>query len=663
MNRIIRFFIAFASLFMCIQFGFAQTDPNWNSALDSVRAAEESKSDTVIYSARWVRYTTLEMMKKGTFTWQIDTVHKDFQYYNPQLRPKSPTIHLGSYGLATRDLLFEPEKTIGFQLGRRSLERFLYTTDSVKFYRARAPYSELYNIGFFFDDQILKATVTQNINERLNVGGEFHAAGTQGYYVNQKYNDLKWVFFAWYESKNKRYNLQTAGTFNTLKSTENGSVLNDTLFRDPDNAGSMSQFTRLSQLNDNRPLQTWRNQEMVLRQSFYIGAIDTLNRDMPEEQVLPTNRFFHVFRYKNDQYTFFKNEADVYGAFPKKESFLTEDTTLLTQIHNEFGYSFYLRPKSKGVFKNEIKLDLGFEHDFYWLTENTYAPFFQNSTAKAAIGYSFSDRIDFLGDFRQVVQGENAGDFLYDLKADVLLSNSIGRIQFGVYSQNKSPEWIYKYSDATYHQWVTDLDKEKTNSAFFTYINPKLGFKGTASYYLINNYTYFKEVDNPNLNPDLFKMIEPTQFAGDIHLLKISVDQNFKFNRFRFDNHIVFQKSESLDILSTPELYTWHSFYYNGVLNKTLDYNLGLDVRFNTPFQNPSYAINVSQFYQDNARINFSTYPIMDVWGTMTLKRVNIFLSYNFLNQNFYPKGYYTVRRYPMQDANFRIGVRWKFYD
>src|SRR5690606_31541452 len=163
--------------------------------------------------------------------------------YNPQLQPRNPSIHLGSYGLATRDLLYVPDKTIGFQPGFHALERFLYKSEDVRYYRARAPYSELYNIGFFFDDQVIRAKVSQNVTPQWNVVGEFHAAGADGYYSNQRYNDLRWVAFSWYESKNHRYNLLFNGVFNKLTSTENGSILNDTVFRDPDRRSSAAELT------------------------------------------------------------------------------------------------------------------------------------------------------------------------------------------------------------------------------------------------------------------------------------------------------------------------------------------------------------------------------------------------------------------------------------
>src|SRR3546814_17746991 len=85
----------------------AQVEEDFSSALDSARTAEDSKEDTVIYTARYVRYTTLAMMKQGTFTYQLDRLHKIFQYYSQQNHTKNPTIPLRSYGFAPRELLYE----------------------------------------------------------------------------------------------------------------------------------------------------------------------------------------------------------------------------------------------------------------------------------------------------------------------------------------------------------------------------------------------------------------------------------------------------------------------------------------------------------------------------------------------------------------------------
>lgn len=639
----------------------------WGADLDSLRDAEELKEDSIIYNASYIRYTTLDRMRSGTSTVQIDTSHFGYQYYNPQHNPYNPSIHLGSYGLSTRDLLFNPPKTIGFQTGFHSMDRYVRSPDSIKYYRARSPYSEL---EFVTGDQVFKATVAQNINPQWSIGTDLDFALSKGFYQNQRYNDVKAAVYSWYESKNHRYNLLTNALFNTLVSTENGSVVNDTLFRTSDRQASDAELVRLNGQREERPQQTWRDFSFFLRQSYFIGRIDSLNGGMPDMEILPTQRVYHSLRLSSKKYKFYKNEDDSDGAFPfiDEQAILTNDSTRLKSIINEFGYSFALRGKADTTSRNEVKLDVGLRNEISWFDAKDNSFSFQNTTALAGVGYRFSDRVNITGDFNQIVAGRNFGDFLYEAKADILLSNTVGRVVLGAYTQNKSPEYLYEFVNYQYHKWpeadqTLDFEKTKINNLSFQYENSKLGFYGKVEYFLMNNYLYFKEVDNPEFDQTLFRKIEPAQFTGSINMLKVTVGEKLKFGNFHFDNFAVYQKSDYMNLLQTPELYTWHSFYYNNTLVKVVNFNIGFDVRFNTPFSTPSYAINIGQFYNDNADIEFSTYPIVDVWLTATLKRTNFFLRYDYLNQGLFSDGYYTVRRYPMPDSHLRFGVAWKFYD
>lgn len=636
------------------------SDNEWGADLDSIRNAEEFPEDTIIYNAKYIRYTTLDRMNLGTYTVPLDTTLKGFQYYNPQNQPTNPSIHLGNYGLPTRDLLFNPDKTIGFQTGFHSLERYLLHSDSIKYYRNRAPYSELYYVT---GDQVFRAQIAQNVTPRWSFGGDLHFALSKGIYQNQRYNDVKSALFSWYESKNHRYNLLTNVVFNTLVATENGSVLNDTIFKEKQDQDPISQIVRLNGMREERPRQTWKDHSFFLRQSFFVGRIDTIYPGQPEQQILPTQRFFHSLRLSSKKFKFFKNEDDIYGAFPYGQSILTNDSTVLKSISNEFGYSFYLRGRSISFIKNEVKLDLRLNHELLWYNQMGHKMAFQNTTAKAGVGYRFSDRVNIEGNLNQIVVGRNFGDYLYEAQANVLIGDNIGRVVLGAYTQNKSPEYLYEHLNYQYSHWDRGFNKIKIYNFSFAYENPRIGFLGRAEYYMLNNYLYYREVNNPSFNPALNRVIEPAQIDGTLNLLKLTVGEKIKFGNFRFDNYIVYQKTDYSDILQTPELYTWHSFYYNNTLVKVINMNIGFDVRFNTPFVTPSYSINVNQFYKDNAAIEFSTYPIADVWLTATLKRTNFFLRYDYINQGLFSRGYYTVRRYPMADANFRFGLSWKFYD
>lgn len=651
--------LVFALLLSFTSISYAQEE-EFSNALDSARAAEDNKKDSVIFTARYVRYTNLQTLKKGLKTYQIDTTHTNFHHYNPQLKPDNPSINLGSYGLATRDLLFNPNKSIGFQSGYHALSRYLVSSDSVRYYRARARYSELYAVGFFFEDQVFRATLAQNVNPHWNIGAEYYATNTDGYYSNQEYSDRKARVFSWYESPSHRYNMLFNLTVNNLDATENGSIVNDTIFRDPDKPAPYAVMTKLRQKGANRPFTKWKDNSAFLRQSYYIGRIDTVNKGQPEMEIHPTNVIAHNSSIRHQEYVFFKNEEDIYGAFPYGDAVLVDDTTSVLTVSNDFNYGFFLRSKALG--NNQARLDLGFKNDLIWYKDSMGQKFYQNNTVHGELGYQFSDKVDFSAKAEQIILGHNFGDFLYEGVAEVDLSRNIGMVRLGAYSLNKSPERVFERMNRAYHSWDKSFSNTTIQNLSFQYLNQKLGFDGKLEYFLMNNYLYFKEVDNPNFDPQLDRSIEPAQ-SGTLNLLKLSLKQNFKLANFHLDNLVVLQKSDAMNVLATPEIYSWHSFYYGNMLYNVMDFRIGMDVRFNTPFKTPSYAINAGQFYNDNAGIEFSTYPIVDFWLTANIRRVNIFISYNFANQHVYPQGYYSVRRYPMQSANARFGVSWKFYD
>ncbi len=689
MKLIVRILAAWCVLFIYSVDVIAQSKEDWSSALDSARAKEDGKKDSVILSAKYIRYATLDMLKKGTYTRQIDTSHHNYQYYNPQNLPWNPSVNLGAYGLATRDLLFQPKKTIGFQSGFTALERYLLNPDSVQYFRARARYSELSAVGFFFNDQVFRARVAQNINSQWNMNVDFHSTKTDGFYLGQNYSDLKASVASWYESKNNRYNLLINGVFNRLDAMENGSITEDLPFA-PGNRQSPDRFIPkfYDAGNARVPRSKWWDNSFLLRQSLYLGRLDTIDKGKPTMQIHPTNSMAHNTRIRRQTYSFFKNMDDQNAALPynNRALALNNDKTLITNVSNEFEYNFFLRGKS--VFKNEAKLNLAFQHDMNWVEQNqldsmryynntsaypqplkklpdstTFDRFYQNGIVKGELGYKFSDRLDFSLKANQIVFGHNFGDFLYEAKADISMGDKIGKVTLSAYSQNKSPEMVFENLNYTYGKWNDlDLKKTKIQNLGFQYANPMLGFHGKVEYFLMNNYTYFEELSNPQNDPKKDKWIVPTQL-DKANLLKVTVGQKFKLNHFTFDNLVVYQKTDQQDALAVPELYTWHSLYYSNLFYKVIDYSIGLDAKFNTPYANPNYSIGTGQFYNAYKQIEFSTYPIMDLWITANIQRVNMFLSYNFLNQNFYPHGYYTVRRYPMNSANFRFGISWKFYD
>lgn len=643
-----------------------------NKELDSLRKKEEGGLDSVIFTSKYVRYTTLKLTKDSIQTVALDTSLNGFQNFSVLVQPRRPTAGTGNLGLAAMPMLFEPSKTIGFDPGFHALDYYAMTHDDIKYYQARTPFTSLYYVAAGDVEQVFKVIHSQNIKRNWNIGANFNRIGANGIFSRQRGDDLNGALFTWYQSPNKRYSLWTNGVFNTLKAAENGSIVNEGIYTSaPDQI--INRIAERTRLNNSR--QIWRQSSFLLKQSYFVGRIDSTAQEI-SDKILPTNKIAYTFRYDKNSYAFQKDEPDDFTVLPQglADSEFTNDSTSYRRIQNEFIYSFFLRAKSSSIIKNELKLDAGIRHDYYDYNQvvrykdktnfYNYTSSFQNITLLGAAGYRFSNRIDLNVDVEQIFQGRNTGDFLYEAKSNVLLSNSVGRVVLGAYFENKSPEEVYNRYVGNHYSWLNNFDRTKTVNLSFKYLNDKLKVDATANYYLINNYLYFKSrttAVNTSLADSL--SIVPDQLSGSINLLKIAVGKKFTFGKFHLDSYIVYQKTDNPDVLRTPEFYTFNSFYVNQTFFKALKTNVGFDIRYNTPFKNYSYSPAAGQFYIGEDR-TFDTTPIVDVWVKASLRKANLFIKCDYVNQGFPIKGYYTINQYPMQDRLlFKFGVQWNFYD
>ncbi|MGF1925858.1 MAG: putative porin, partial [Bacteroidia bacterium] len=418
--------------------------------------------------------------------------------------------------------------------------------------------------------------------------------------------------------------------------------------------------------------QFWKKNSFMVKQSYFVGRIDSTGATT-NQNILPTNKISHTLTYDNSSYSFKKDETetDAVRVLPLKglyDDAFTNDSTNVKHIQNEFIYSFFLRAKGSSVIKNELKIDAGIRHDFYnygqfgVLRDSTYSfdeySTFQNITLLGDLSYRFSNRIDLSLNVQQIFQGRHIGDFLYEAKSNLLFSKKAGRIVMGAYLQNKSPEEVFNEYKGNHYQWDerSGLDRTKIANLSFGYINDALKLDATASYYLVSNYLYFAKDEK------IANAIFPKQETGDINLLKISVGKRFLMGSFHFDSYVVYQKTDSKAILRTPEVYTFNSLYKDQTFFKVLNTQIGFDVRYNTTYNALSYSPAASQFYNGDP-ITFATTPVVDIWVKANLRRANLFLKYDYINQNLLSKGYYTVNDYPMQDKLLKFGVIWNFYD
>ncbi|WP_317169997.1 putative porin [Mucilaginibacter inviolabilis] len=647
--------------------------------LDSLRKKEENKHDSVIYNSKFIRVTNEQLLNDSTQTFAIDTGISRFENYSPLLDPRNPRIHLGYTGLSQRSLLFEPVKTIGFDIGMHALDIYTIQPQDINYYNTRVAYSNLTLFNGFGSsaEQLFKVIHTQNIKPNWNVGFNLNFNGSKGYYssssvLGQNVSGLNAAIFTWYESKSKRYNLLANATFNNLKAPETGSILNDSVFT---SAKGTVFFKTSAPVRLPNSYENWNDKGIYIKQFYYLGRIDSLNKGKENSKVLPTQRVSHTLNIKNGRYNYLQSGVDTYNVFPDYyySNNRSRDSTIYTHIQNEFSYSFYLRSKSVKFVKNELKLDLGLVHDFWHYAQfvsdtalNQYGAkyvhqdkvqntTFQDITLKAKLGYRFSDRIGLDADFRQIVQGRDFGNYLYDAKLNLAGGGRVGKVTLEAYTQNSSPPLVYTDWISNHYIFHNSFSNQKTTSLSFNYVNAPLQFDVKVEYFLISNYLYFTAQNGGN-------DAHPVQLGSDINLLKVSVGKSLKWRNLHFDNYVVYQKTDYQSTLRTPEIYTYSNLYLTKTFFNVLQSAFGVNVRYNSEYVAPSYAVGLGQFY-NGANVTFSSYPIASVYFKATLQRTNLFLGYDYANQGLSSKGYYTVNRYPQQDHLLKFGVSWTFYN
>jgi hypothetical protein len=644
--------------------------------IDTLRKQEERKRDSVVFSSKFIKITDEELLKDSTQVFALDTGLTNFENYSPLYQPLSPRIGLGNLGLDQRPLLYEPDKTIGFDDGLHTLDPYLLTPADINYYNARVPYTVLSFVSGGRAEQVFKAMHTQNIKRNWNAGFNINFIGSQGIYgttqVAQNVSDVNFAFFTWYQSLNKRYNLLANIIYNNLKAPETGSILDDSIFT------AHQAYLDKTNLQVRLPntFENWKNNGLYIKQYYYIGHIDSVKKGSNDTtKILPTQRVGYTFYYNKRSYNFLQNDQDYYSVFPDYYYSLNRSRDSLAVIHyqNDFSYSFSFRNKKAKVVKNEIKLDVGLTQDLYHYTQyvadstiNQYgvkiiAPTktqdetFQDITLRGKLSYRFSNKLAFEGNVKQIAAGRDFGDFLYDFKLMVAGNNKEGKIILDAYTQSSTPPLVYTDWMSNHYIFHNSFGNEKTNSASFNYINNALKLNIKAEYFLISDYLYFT-ADPGGIDA------HPAQLTTPISLLKITLTKDLQFRRWHFDNVIVYQKSDNQNTLRTPEAYTYSSLYYSKLFFEVLNTNIGIDVRYNTPYEAPSYAVGLGEFY-NGPDITFSSYPVATVFLKATLMKTNLFVAYDYANQGLFSPGYYTVNRYPMPDHLLKFGVSWAFYN
>ncbi|UKJ07053.1 putative porin [Solitalea lacus] len=637
-----------------------------------------SRKDSVKkFYAKSIRFAEPRQFDLDTIAYsRLDTSITDYQNYSLFYSNNNYYLNVGNLGLASKNMYQQFGSKLGFATGQSALSLYEFKPERVNYYRVYSPYTEVTWVSGFGSESLIDFIHTQNIKPNLNIGFQYSSIGSEGYYPRQRPKHNLFSAWSWYQSRNLKYNILGNVIFNSLKAPENGGLSNDSIFTVPTN--KQHEFESIY-LND--ALTTWNNSSVYLKQSYVIGARDTNAVTQAKVFKSPFSKITNSIQFDQREYKFDYNyvpynESSLQGDVltpsqyfshiyidslqardrVKEKRFRTDlDISLFGRGRNERfnlggGIAFesvnYNQHALDSVFSNNTQT--GFQDSVY-LSKSI-----NNALLKGRVGFSLAANIDLDIRGQYVFAGFNSGDVLLDGTATVSLSEKVGKIILKAVIQNSETPTIYNQYSSNFHRWSNSFSKINSNLLSFTYSNSVTRTRLSAQYNLINNYAYFGKVGNE---------IIPQQSGKLINILRLSADQLFKFGMFRLASHFTYQANNAQEIIPAPDFYTYQSFYYQNKLFKVLDFQIGFDARYYTKFKSMGYAPELGQFYVAEGTREVGNYPIVDVFLTAGLRRTRFLIKYDYWNQGLNKKGYYTVDKYAMPDAQFKFGLSWRFYD
>jgi hypothetical protein len=573
---------------------------------------------------------------------------------------------LGNNGNAAYSLIYTPNLKPGMDAGFHAYDIYRLKPEETRYYKTRKPYSQINYQLASGKEQMIRLLHTQNPKPNVGFGFDYKLVNAPGFFLSQNTNHTSYRLFGNYTGKRKRYALYTNLTGNTLRSGENGGIVNNDLLSDPNkkkrfsipvNIGnnSSSEFNPFSTaiVAGN----TYRDFTFFLRQQYDIGKKDSIaiNDSTTEYLFYPKLRFQHSFSFSTARYNFadfftdsayYKNYYDT--IFRKKiDTFSVADKW--TTIINDFALVQFPETRNPGQFLQAgIRLE-NYTGNFRNSTRNYYNAvlygLYRNKTRDKK--WDIAARAEFY------TAGFNNGDYLISATLDRYLGKKWGDVQLFFANVNRTPSFIFNALSAFNFKGNT-LSKKENSLSFGAEANTsliRLGFKN----HLLTNLAYYARWDSA------------AQYTKVINLLQIYGSKTIRVSRrWNWYIDVTLQQTDGAAPVKVPLLFTRNRLAYEGVYFKNLNLSTGLELRYHSPFKAYSYSPVVGQFFpQDTTTVN--NLPVIAAFLHFRIKSFSGFIRAENLNTMSFRDGFgftnnnFATPNQPTQGLLIRFGIRWGF--
>ncbi len=582
---------------------------------------------------------------------------------------------LGNTGNAARSLIFNPILPAGWDAGFHAYDIYQFNLAETRFFNTTRPYSELGYILGSRTEQMINLVHTQNITPDWNAAFQYRFINAPGYFKNQNTNHGSFRLNSNYQSKNRRYRAFFIAISNKIQSAENGGISPAENYLDDvksyqnrllvpvqlgrnDVGSSPSVFT--STINTGTK---YKNSTIMFRQQYDLGRKDSIVTDSSVIPLFyPKLRVEHTFRLSSYTYNYQDYNASAQNAdsgFYRRNYDILQslDTLNIKDRWNEVvnDISVYQFPDEKNA-QQFIKVGGSLQnlHGVFDVGEKNYYNIFIHGEYR---NKTRNRKWDIEANGQLYLAGFNAGDYAGIVSLRRYISRRIGYLQAGFQNVNRTPSYIYDNNSSFNFGNATNFKKENVTNIFASLEQPQRKLKLTGNYYLVTNYTYFKDYYNADQSSALF------------NVLQVTADKEFRVSRrWRLYTQVSVQQKAGFAPVNIPLVFTRNRFGYEGNLGfKNLQLHFGTEVKYHTPYKAMGYSPVLGQFYYQNSETIKLRLPEIDLYLHFRIKTFTAYVrgenlntlrvreKFGFTNNNL------AAPFYPYPGLLIRLGIFWTF--
>ena len=270
--------------------------------------------------------------------------------------------------------------------------------------------------------------------------------------------------------------------------------------------------------------------------------------------------------------------------------------------------------------------------------------------------------------------GSDAGQMKLDVNADLnfkLFGDTLTLSANG-FLYRLNPTFYYRHFHSRHAWW----DNNNLSKMIHSRLQGILNYQKTRTTLRveideIKNYTYFASSYNTVNDNRVNHAIIVKQNNGLIHLLTVSISQDFTFGPINWENMITYQNSSNKTVLPVPALNIYSNLYLRFKIAHVLRCDFGADVRYFTKYYAPDYVPILGQYaIQTNTdtngndnRIEIGNYPVANVYANFHLKHTRFFIMLSHFNAGTGRKNYFFTPHYPLNQSILRFGLSWNFFN